>query len=373
MAKKKNEGAAEAVAIAESMGTGVATTPLPPTPAATSPSAPTTTPTTTTPTPSRFQEAVANATKVNWDDPDEVKAYIIAKAKEYGVDVDNEVFQLMLATLPGDMDEATANSFVLMAVQNPSLLDQTTTEYGTALEASGFEGAFALAPGVARYAAVTGTATPKTETQPETGWIRYANGVLVDPSTGQVYFEPNSTAPGSPTYINNALDWSDEQRKVWTQKLVENGYLTEDDKSDESFIAALRAYHTNRYVYGRPITSNYAAGAGSQAEITLTAKDFQAQIRNDIREQFRQLYGEDPTAAELEHWTQYITHKSIAIQKELVKKGSTPSEALSVAATEAEELFIEKIEGTPEAEALENTRLRDSLTEAVYITRGLGA
>jgi hypothetical protein len=309
--------------------------------------------------------------------------------REAGVDVEDQAVQGFIQTIPDDLPGEVLQFYVgLLAQQYPAV---PVTEYSTALEASGFSGALTQL-GVTTPSEVAGL--PREEfvvgakgfsVHPDTGWIQYANGVLVNPSQGAagVVFDPTSTAPGSPNWIRSIQDkWSDEKIDEWKKRLVEFGYLTKDQAKpkgiDQDFLDGIAAFHRSRYAnFGKAVPTSLAGIPGTEAEeFELTARDFQAQIRNDVREQYRRIYGRDPSDAEVEEWARFTTRQASQTQRRFERRGATPSSALSLAAAESEELLVERLEGTPQAQYLqdqaeENTRLRDALSLAVVTTRSL--
>jgi hypothetical protein len=154
-----------------------------------------------------------------------------AMLRSAGVDLDAPEVQWFLQNLPPSMleDQAMSQLFATqLAAQYP---DVPTTQYAQALAASGFEGAFPVtrtpesSMGMGAF-----TPTPsKFQTQEETGWIRYSNGVLVDPSQGAVIYDPSSRAPGSPAWRREVVStWSGDKIKEWRERLNEFGYLSKE-------------------------------------------------------------------------------------------------------------------------------------------------
>lgn len=309
------------------------------------------------------------------------------------VDVENAAVQAMLQDpaiqelLRGPLAAAMVTE---LATQYPAIPAQ---EYDAALQLSGFRGDFNLIQDPADLVTLTaGTDTqiarfretkPSVETHPDTGWLRFANGVLVSPE-GQVVFDPTSRAPGSLTWQREVVpNWSAEKVSEWRERLHKLGYLTKDqakvDGVDTPFLNALRSFHENRYVNGgKPVAGDLAGVAGAGAADKpplLDFDDMQAQIRNDVREQYRRVFGEDPSDGEVAAFSASIIRTAETLQRRYRRKeygGFT-----SMAATEAEERFIERLEQSPEAEFLrdseeENTSLRDAIQQAVIVTNSLG-
>jgi len=306
--------------------------------------------------------------------------------REAGVNVDDERVQLVIESA-GDqiLDPAIGPAIVAgLAAQYP---DTPTTSYSQALQVSGFDGDF-IGPqpvqgqfklGAEEPAVDVRAGLPKYETQPDTGFIRYKNGVLVSPE-GDVVFDPTSTAPGSLRWQREVVSqWGDEKVAEWRKRLHEFGYLTSDQVKvkgiDTPFLNALSSYHTSRYLNGGKAVAGDLAGTGAASKPPLVNfEDMQHQIGNDVREQYRRVFGADPTPGEVEAWRDYIIRTGMDLQKEFRKKNY--GSYTSMAATEAEEQFITKLENSPGAKFLrgaeeENTRMRDALEQAVVVTNSL--
>lgn len=316
-----------------------------------------------------------------------------------GVDIDAPLVRIYIEKAAADVasadDEAERQQILaqvqlylpLLAEQHPSML---VTDYARALEDSGFTGPLTI-QGTTTPSELRGIAPSQVATgarsfsvQPETGWIQYANGVLVNPATGALVFDPASDAPGSPAWLQEVQSsWSPEKVAEWRARLVEFGDLSKEqgkvDGIDQAFLTGLQNFHYRRYLnFGKAVPTDLAgiAGAGAVPEFALTAKDFQTQIQADVREQFRRVFGNDPSDAELNEWSRFVTQSAVKAQKAFERKGASPESALSLASTEAEERMIARLEGSPESQFLqdsfaENTRLRDALASAVVTTRSL--
>jgi hypothetical protein len=320
-----------------------------------------------------------------------------------GVDTDEPVVQGYLQKAISDMNAADSQDEAVqvmsqvqaylpaMAAKYPAV---PATAYDQALAASGLEDVAPRPPSVARgrYEQIAGHAPPpgtmdaKFVRSEETGWVRYVGGVLVDPnvplgSPGAVIFAPDSTAPGSALWLAGVDKWDESKVEEWKKRLAEYGYLTKDQSKVEGvdllFKDALSRYHQLRYQNGgKPLATDLSGAAGGGAEYNLTAKDFQVEIRNDVREQWRQTFGGDPSDAELENWTRFVTRTSLRAQRNFTHRGVPSTTAASLAATRAEETLVEELQTSPEAVQLresteENTSLRDALAGAVVATRSL--
>jgi hypothetical protein len=99
-----------------------------------------------------------------------------------------------------------------------------------------------------------------------------------------------------------------------------------------------------------------------------------AQVRNNVRSVYRNVYGTDPTDGEVEAFSSTIFETAMQLQRKYRAKYGDPNS--SAAISEATERAVESIEGSPQATLLresdeENTRLRDAMERAVVATRGL--
>lgn len=310
--------------------------------------------------------------------------------RQAGVDVDHQAVQAMITQYPDILRDPALGPAAIanLAETYPAVPVQI---YDQALAQSGFSGPFLAPtppPGFSQLSAQEGlnvakfrTGTPGFETQVDTGWIRYKNGVLVSPD-GQVAFDPTSRAQGSIRWQREVVSgWSDEQVGDWRQRLQQFGYLSKDQAKvkgvDQVFLSALSNYHIARYANGgKPVADDLsgAAGAGTKPPL-VDFEDLSAQIRNDVREQYRRVFGMDATDGQVVALSDYIIRTAETLQKKYRRKGY--GGFTSLAATEAEERFIERIEGSPQAEFLreseeENTSLRDALQQAVVVTNSLG-
>ncbi len=332
---------------------------------------------------SRFERAVRQLGL-----PEPVEVDIEQVMRQAGVDVDEPAVRQFIEALRGqDLDPAILQLYVAMLAEKYPAVP--VTQYAQALELSGFSRppivAGVTTPSELRGVPAESVLTPgeRFVQHPDTGWLMYRNGVLVNPADGTVIFEPNSMAPGSPNWLQRVQEsWSDEQVASWKQRLYEFGYLTKEQAKtkgiDQAFLGALQDYHLDRYRnFGKPVPRDLSGQlGGTGSDFALTARDFQAQIRGDVREQFRRVFGTDPSDAELEDWTRFVTQTALRLQKRYQRRGASPEQALSLAATEAEERFIERFEASPEVQFLresaeENTRLRDALAAAAAVGRSL--
>jgi hypothetical protein len=304
--------------------------------------------------------------------------------KAAGVDMDAPEVQVLLQNMSPTalQNESLLQAFAgQLAARYP---DAPSTLYSQALEASGFGGAYVptLNP-QAQPGSPAPLSQPKLRTQPETGWIQYANGVLVDPSQGAVIFDPSSSAPGSPKWQREVVSsWSGSKILEWRDRLHEYGYLakeqTKSDSVDTTFLAALQAYHQARYLNGgKAIASDVAGlidGTGGTKPPLVNFRETRAQFENDVREQYQRIFGQEPSDGELQTWTDFVIRKGMELQKKFRNQGQ--GSPAGMGATEAEERMIQALETSPQAQFLqdseeENTALRDSLSRAISVTQSL--
>lgn len=349
-------------------------------------------------TPTQQEAAFADtAAKAGIDLPDTGTASIEAVFTAAGIDMENPTVQALMANMPQSTieNENLLRLTALSIAANPEFSNVPTTLYSTALAASGFDSAY-RDPQQTSYtmAAKEGVATtPVTkpggrfETQPDTGWVRFANGVLVDPETpgpAGVHYDPASTAPGSSKWRTEvAGQWSDDKAAEWKKRLHQFGYLSADEAKvkgvDTRFLDALSAYHAARYANGGKAIAGdlnaYGATGGVQAGNKIVQlEDVSASIRADVRDQYRVVFGTDPSDGDVNAWTAYIIKKGEDLQRTFRDKYGTPSP--DKAQSEATALMTEKIQQSPQGQFVgdsleENTRLRDALQRAVQVTNSL--
>jgi len=258
-----------------------------------------------------------------------------------------------------------------------NLLPEYRTTYAMAFQEGGFEGPLRRPeyPDQKTHASMAlFDKAGLSEYNENTGFTQFP-GVVVTPDM-QVIFDPRSNAPGSPKWMQGVWDWGEAKVGSWRDTLVKMGYLPKSSAEtrgvDVQFLQALQAYHYNRYAYGggQAVPSG-ASESDSRGEL-LDFKDIRGQITNDVRNQFRNVYGTDPEDSELKAWTQFVVRKASQLQRDFRSEG-VPSYS-SAAYGEASERFIGKLEedAAPYREAVEeNTSLRDGLAAAAAAIRGL--
>lgn len=196
----------------------------------------------------------------------------------------------------------------------------------------------------------------------ESGALRFNNGVIANPETGEVFFPPNDeTVQGSWAWLSKIQDtWDDSKVKEWRERLADYGYeIGEEGPPDQVFLQALQQYHQTRYLNrGKPLPLDASLGKDAASKRVFDP----AEVRNFWRMQFRRILGDDPTDTELEEFSKATTD----FAKRFVRKGYTPEQA----AVAAEERSVELLENDPKVQFLadseeDRTDLRDGLLGTV--------
>jgi hypothetical protein len=314
----------------------------------------------------------------------------MATTRGLDIEAPNVVNMIALVEAMG-MTLTEAATWIDMLAGDPANMSQAAaTPYSNALEESGFgtDFSFPTSPGAQQLGAFEGISPtapgPGVITQPDTGWQLFPNGALVnkahpDPMQA-VIFKPGSNAPGSSWWYDATVTkWSPEKVSEWRSRLTKMGYLAKEDEDtkglDMNFRMALTQYHTYRYYNnGKAVALDNAAGGPPNP--TITPKDFQDQIRNNVRQQFLATFGDEPSEAELASWTRFTLAQATSLQMRYMKKGLSEGEALSMAQSQAGEQTADKLWTDPVATfqregAEENTKLHDALQRAIFATEGL--
>ena len=272
--------------------------------------------------------------------------------------VADDMVETMVAT---GLDADTAKRLApALAMSHPAV---ATSQYRTAQETYGFtstepQGPIGGALGAAATAIGRATGQRGYRTN-ESGALFYDNGVIADPSTGDVFFPPNDeSVPGSFAWLDRVQDaWDEDKIKEWRDRLFDYGYdISKSGGFDQTFIGALQDFHRARYLNrGRPIP--YTARTEDDEQLFT-----KPEVHNFWREVFRQKFGDDPTPGEIRDFTK----ASIQFGRQFLKKGFSPE----AAATAAEEKSIEMFENDPKVRFLtrsaeENTRVADGLRAVV--------
>jgi len=184
-------------------------------------------------------EAFNAATGLSLPDPSDPRSVLMEMLRAAGADTEHPEVQAMVQGVPTSLIED--ESLLRLTVENIATNYPSTvaTSYSRALEDSGFdtpEPRPTLEPGTTALPGVRGLQLTEAyrkkltlETQDETGWLRFSNGVLVSPDGGPPIYDPTSTAPGSPTWIRGVSQWSEAKVLEWKQRLHEYGYLSKKD------------------------------------------------------------------------------------------------------------------------------------------------
>lgn len=247
----------------------------------------------------------------------------------------------------------------------PNLTSSDEVPQAAQLMVDGFQGAGGIMP---TKVAAGGL---KYEVDPSTGGLRFENGVVVDPASGTVAYDPTSNALGSPNYFQSIQkNWDETEIAEWRKRLFRWGYLPSKDGPKGELtapdISALKSYYDNMYAnFGRPIKAGSPAGA----EGTELEKFHPAEMRQRVVAKYREMYGTDPKEHEIDQWSDFIQSSFTRLQ---TKGGHDPSRAAEI--TEAK--FVNKVEGTEEARFFrkvtdEKTELHDAIVNAVQMTEML--
>jgi hypothetical protein len=188
----------------------------------------------------------------------------------------------------------------------------------------------------------------------EEGQILYNSGVIADPATGEVIY-PNKPVKGSPLWLKQVREnWSVDKVKTWRKTLNKLGYSVEQKGGiDQPFLTGLRDYYAAKW-------ANYGDEIPLEASPREKARDIldPAALKNRVTSDFRRIYADDPSEAELDEWTRVIRRET----SHLLRKGYEPEQAVAG----AEERYIRKFENDPQVKFVteaeeDNTELRDSL------------
>lgn len=168
------------------------------------------------------------------------------------------------------------------------------------------------------------------------GLIRYNNGVFFDPNSDQVVYDhSNPEQQGSLAWFEQAQDsWSDKKLETWRKRLNEFGHtVAEKGGWDKTFKDALSDFLLTKYKnLGKPLPTDQAGKDKAAWGGTLDP----AVLRNEVRGWYETAFGDDPTDAELEFWSDKLERsaKRIATQQ-----GLEPGQAVAVAHARQQEAF----------------------------------
>lgn len=206
---------------------------------------------------------------------------------------------------------------------------------------------------------------------PDNGAVLYKNGVIADPNTSQVLYKPGSSAAGSPGWLHHAsTTWGGDRIKEWRSTLADMGYLSKQQQGsgqwDVTFQNALGEYYNNKYLnQGTPLAKDTTANA---APIT-NLRTLHSEITSDVRAKYREVFGQDPSAQDLQSWTQFVIASGNKMQHQAAASPSGPV-GPSAAVSEAEASAFNTFQSSPQGQyrynsAQENTQLHDSILSAV--------
>lgn len=263
----------------------------------------------------------------------------------------------------------------MLSDQVAAALDQMQTEQqqvseydsdAAALFPSGIPPEQGTEGGLSNYLA--GSQRYDTFTDPETGAIKYANGVIVNPNkglgeVGAVLYAPNTTAPGSLPWLRKvATSWSVEKTNEWRNKLYKLGYdVAKEGKFDASLAGVLDTFFKVKYFYGEELPADGSFDPKTGARDAAAAAYDPVDMRQNIKFAFKETIGDDPTESELD--TFYKRLRSTMVQT--IRKGGTPEHAFA----KTNEQLAEDVIASPagqvaqrrsDAQGLENTDLMDS-------------
>jgi hypothetical protein len=205
--------------------------------------------------------------------------------------------------------------------------------------------------------------------------VIFRNGAVAFPETGQVVYPLDGSVPGSRTWVSTAeKTWSEEQTLAWRQQLYQLGYsVTKKGGWDQPLIDATLEYYKQKYLnLGEVVPTGMGAGGASPTSQPVNPHRFVGAVQGEIFNQFRSVYGQDPSPDELQSWTQFVMRMSKKLQRGPLAQRMSIGGAVS----EAEARMGVKLYQSPEASFLrnrqeENTSLHDALTTAIQATRGL--
>lgn len=318
---------------------------------------------------SRNQQADALLRSMNLDPSSEaVQAYVQSFLIPLGASDTLEVVQSQLFT----------SQVPMFLSANPEAALTQPTYYDEALANYGFEQPYetSLELGVAQQRAqMTGSLPSGYETSDE-GAIRFPNGTVVGPD-GSVLYDPSQNAPGSPQWMRAAANWSQDEIDEWRQRLKSMGYLSKDSKGGFTLELqnALSNYWTSYYRNGgKPIASEQGADGGKpELPPPIDYSDFIAEAKNSMRSQLANALGVQPDEKLVNQFAQYVVRTAAQLQTQYRREDRQgTSSNLGYQYQQAQQEAIDAILTSPYArDQIENTRLRDALSNAASVTRSL--
>lgn len=221
---------------------------------------------------------------------------------------------------------------------------------------------------VENFVPARGGGQTQLEVDPTTGAFRFKNGVIVDPTAEQVYYEPNSMAPGSTAWWAKVqATWTDDEIAEWRKKLYQMGYISSKDGGiDVDFKGAIREYYKQKYLNGgEEIAASSRPGSSAEEADRL----HQTELKMLARGQYQKMFGTDPTDEEVADLSDWAQKTYVRLQK---KRGLDPGRAASIVTAQAEDKVLEDPGARFVYKAQKrNTELHDSIINAVQMTEML--
>ncbi len=186
---------------------------------------------------------------------------------------------------------------------------------------------------------VPGLAPQADYVEEPTGKILYPNGVIADPSNGQVLFPPGDPAvAGSEPWLAMAqANWDEKKVEAWRKQLAKQGYeVVRSGGWAMDVIVALRDYHRNRYL-------NF----GNAQPLIPTTQKAREEIRKStdfvaLKEEIKG-WGQVPFEEQLDPNTaEYFADRVMDVATRLARtKGWTPEQAVAGAQLRVQKEFVE--------------------------------
>lgn len=273
-----------------------------------------------------------------------------------------------LEEIKGVISDQVATALQQMQAEQAQMSqwDQTRFALFPSLQGGAIPPSQGIEGSLSGFLADTRTSEQDAYTDPETGAIELPNGVVIDPNGGPsngVIYAPNSTAPGSFSWLRKAAStWSEDKANDWRKKLNQLGYgVAKSGKFDATLAQALDSYFRNKYFFGKETPADGSVGTREGAREVASQTYDPVLMRQAIRTGFKAAVGDDPTEDELEMIFRPVRREMV----QAIQKGVDPQHA----ALKAEESIAQDIVDSPAGETaqrrsdfqgLENTDLMDS-------------
>lgn len=153
---------------------------------------------------------------------------------------------------------------------------------------------------------------------PENGAMLYSDGTIVDPNSGVAIVRPGEI--GSMLWLRTQVPkWDEGKVAKWRETLFDQGYEVQKEGGiANDLIDALFAYHQNRYLNGGEIVPLLTPEQMKQKAVETRREAFsRADARNAVRAMYQRQFGEDPSDASLEEWSNWF----IAEGTKMARKG----------------------------------------------------